>query len=212
MTYLFINLFSKKYNDDDENETPKKKMSVNSINSVNGEQDNENLRNTARTLLKSNKQVFRLLKNKEIHVNDEVYSSFRDALKTYDTRIKTILNTKSIFLKEIIYSVLKLLGFTMVLYLKNPQDLGDTIYDLQELLQKLESTENKQRKKSISSSTSKDCIVDNEIYEVLTEICLQLISLGNQSLMENVMKIFKRISKYLGKESIDILKEYLENN
>ena len=48
--------------------------------------------------------------------------------------------------------------------------------------------------------------------QVFTEICLQLNSYGSQTLIEFIMRTFKKVSPFLGVESLNVLKSYVLNS
>ena len=81
------------------------------------------------------------------------------------------------------------------MYLRNPSDLNDTLFDLSELLNKTLSKEK----------------LDDKFDSVFTEICLQLISLGSHMLSEYILKIFRKVSRYLERDSVDVLVSFIKS-
>ena len=149
--------------------------------------------NLCKEMTKFNKLIFRLIKS-EIKLDEETYSNFKKTLKYIDDSIKTPKKFENSILKDFNHACMKLINLTLFLYLKNPTEMEDTIFDLIELLKETEKD-----KSELSSN----------FHKVFTEICLQLNSLGSQTLADLVMKTFKRVSGYLNINSIEVLKDYL---
>lgn len=169
-----------------------------SKNSMNSEEDENEEATSERSFIvgmfKFNTQLKAAIKSKEIIVDDESYKVFFKSL----TKVKDTLKVKQTFNSEkkklFFYASLKLMIVSQFLFLKN-KELEDTLFDLEELLNKTLS------KKAL----------DNEFDKVFTEICLQLVSMNNQTLTDYVLKSFRRIAKYLGKESVEILFEFINS-
>ena len=167
---------------------------------------------------KMNKNLLRLLKEKEITLNnegqeEEIYSNFKKNLKCIDDEIKTPNTTTKSKNKDILYSLMKILSISTILYLKNPTEFEETLFDLRALIKNLTGIDDegeaaKKRKSSQISEIDSESLV--KFQEIFTDICLQLSSLGNQTLYEFVFKSFKKVSKYLSSNSIQILVDFIK--
>lgn len=175
------------------------------------EDSEENDNRLCKGLLKLNKKVFLMIKEKEISIGDEEYSTFKKALKFAQDFTANQNTDKEIQKKTISKILLKTLLITMVLYLKNPSEFEDTIFDLKELLNEINSNENGVEKKKRKESTDKHKLSE-KFQSVFTEICIQLNSLGSQTLGEFVLKNFKRAASFLGSTSVDVLKNYIKSD
>ncbi len=158
-----------------------------------GEEDNESI--TVKGLIKFNKHLNTLINNKSINIDEEDYKQFKSSLVHVSKFFKTPHAFNSNIKKDFNKLIASLLLFIQVMYLKNPSELNDTLFDLSELF---------------NQTQGKDKL-DDKFYIVFTEICLQLNSIGSQSLSEYVMKIFRKASKYLNKGSIDVLVNFIKS-
>jgi hypothetical protein len=152
-----------------------------------------------------------MIKEKEISVAEEEYSTFKKALKFAQDFLANQNTEKEVHKKAISKILLKTLLISMILYLKNPSEFEDTIYDLKELLNEINSNENGLDKKKRKESADKHKLSE-KFQSVFTEICIQLNSLGSQTLGEFVLKNFKRASAFLGSTSVDVLKNYIKSD
>lgn len=179
--------------------------------SISEEDSEENDSKLCKGILKLNKKVFLMIKEKELSIGEEEYSTFKKTLK-FVQDFTANPNTDSDALKKAVSKILlKMLLITMILYLKNPTEFEDTIFDLKELLNELNSSENGGEKKKRKASVDKH-ILSDKFQSVFTEICIQLNSLGSQTLGEFVMKTFKRAASFLGSKSVDVLKNYIKSD
>lgn len=179
--------------------------------SFNEEDSEENDNRLCKGLLKLNKKVFTMIKEKEISIGDEEYSTFKKALKFAQDFTADQNSDKEIQKKAISKILLKTLLITMVLYLKNPSEFEDTIFDLKELLNEINSKEDGVDKKKKKENSDKHKLSE-KFQSVFTEICIQLNSLGSQTLGEFVLKNFKRAASFLGSTSVDVLKNYIKSD
>ena len=179
--------------------------------SLSEEDSEENDNKLCKGILKLNKKVFIMIKEKEISVAEEEYSTFKKALKFAQDFLANQNTEKEVHKKAISKILLKTLLISMILYLKNPSEFEDTIYDLKELLNEINSNENGLDKKKRKESADKHKLSE-KFQSVFTEICIQLNSLGSQTLGEFVLKNFKRASAFLGSTSVDVLKNYIKSD
>lgn len=92
--------------------------------------------------------------------------------------------------------LLEVFIIVQILYIKNPSEYNDTLYDLIEMID--------------ISLSKKDVSSDQKFSTVFTEICLQLISNGSQSMIDFIIKEFKKVSAYLNEGSINVLVGFLK--
>lgn len=92
--------------------------------------------------------------------------------------------------------LLEVFIIVQILYIKNPSEYNDTLYDLIEMID--------------ISLSKKDVSSDQKFSTVFTEICLQLISNGSQSMIDFIIKEFKKVSTYLNEGSINVLVGFLK--
>lgn len=179
--------------------------------SISEEDSIENEKSLTKGMHKLNKKIFRLMKEKVLTVEDEDYSTFKKTVKLIEEKLKTPHQKDvSASIKEFRHAVLKLLLITQVLYLRSPGELEDTLFDLTELLNETETGVSGENGKK-NGKESKSIRVSDKFHSIFTEICLQLNTLGSQTLIEFVMRTFKRVSAYLNAESIKALVEYVKN-
>ena len=161
-----------------------------------------------------------MIKSKDLSINnpeDDIYDNFKASLKSVENKIKNsqTLNTNDEdnlskkMKKEFNYAIVKILILVSVLYLKDPDQFEDTIFDLQELLEENDNEKKGKKKEKVVSQDSEDT---NKFQKVFTEICLQLVSLGNQTLSEFILRTFRRVSCFMNNDSINVLMDYLKEN
>ena len=166
---------------------------------------------------KFNAILKKMIKNNEIQIDEETNSKFRTYYDTISNSLLTKYDSGEKKNKVMYYAILKIMIITLLLFVKNPTEFEDTLFDLSNLLEKLNdlnknSKINGSNKKSSNKKEKKnDPMFDN----VFTEICLQLNSYGSQTIVDFVMRTFKKVSTFLGLDSLNVLKNYalgLENN
>ena len=166
---------------------------------------------------KFNAVLKKMIKNNEIQIDDETNNKFRTYYDTISNSLLTKYDSGEKKNKVMYYAILKIMIITLLLFVKNPSEFEDTLFDLSNLLEKLNdmnknSKVNGSNKKSSNKKEKKnDPMFDN----VFTEICLQLNSYGSQTIVDFVMRTFKKVSTFLGLDSLNVLKNYvldLENN
>jgi hypothetical protein len=187
---------------------------------VSNESNLQNEYSLIKGMHKFNKQIFRMIKSKDLSINnpeDDIYDNFKASLKSVENKIKNsqTLNTNDDdnlskkMKKEFNYAIVKILILVSVLYLKDPDQFEDTIFDLQELLEENDNEKKGKKKEKVVSQDSED---SNKFQKVFTEICLQLVSLGNQTLSEFILRTFRRVSCFMNNDSINVLMDYLKEN
>lgn len=159
------------------------------------EENNDNDSVTISGLIKFNKHLNTLINNKTISIDEEDYRQFKTSLLKVSKFFKTAHKFNDSCKKDFNKLIASLLLFTQVMYLKNSSELNDTLFDLSELFSQTQGKEK----------------LDDKFFIVFTEICLQLNSIGSQSLSEYVMKIFRKASKYLNKGSVDVLVNFIKS-
>ena len=146
-------------------------------------------------ILKFNKHLNTLIKTNAISIEEEDYKVFKKSLIDINGKIKEKHTFKNEKKKVFNDAIIKILIIVQVLYLRNPSDLNDTLFDLSELLNK-----------TISKNK-----LDDKFDTVFTEICLQLISLGSHMLSDYTLKIFRKVSAYLERNSVDVLVSFIKS-
>lgn len=216
-----MNNFSKKYSElkkINQKNSKNRKLS-NSINEDDNENDGEKTSCfvICKGMHKFNAILKKMIKNNEIQIDEETNSKFRTYYDTISNSLLTKYDSGEKKNKVMYYAILKIMIITLLLFVKNPTEFEDTLFDLSNLLEKLNdlnknSKVNGSNKKSSNKKEKKnDPMFDN----VFTEICLQLNSYGSQTIVDFVMRTFKKVSTFLGLDSLNVLKNYalgLENN
>ena len=209
-----------------------KYINVNETNKEDNESDNNDVKSSndnktsERALIKGifkfNKHLSNRIKEKYLNIIDEgVYKKYKNSLIKVKNIIKdktfaNINNTlelnnnnnnekcriKNKKVKILFNSILSLLLIAQVIYLKNSLEFEDSLFDFHELINKLiiyKEDKNKHTK------------LDNDFCKILTDLCIQLISLGSHIITEFVLKVFKKCSSYMDKSSVDILIDFIKS-
>lgn len=217
LIFLYLNNFSKKHSELKKIEkNNKKRKSSGSLT----EEDNEDEKASSFTICKGmhkfNSILKKMIKNNEIAIDEEIYEKFKSYFDKINNSLQNKYDSGDKKEKIMFYSILKIIILTLVLFLKNPKEFEDTLFDLSNLLDKLANlSSNKQNGSNKKNSNKKDKKQDNNdpmFEQVFTEICLQLNSYGSQTLIEFIMRTFKKVSPFLGLESLNVLKSYVLNS
>lgn len=172
-------------------DTNSKKTKISNDDEVHEESD----RSFCKGALKFNKHLNSLIKDNTLTIDEEDYAKFKKSLVLVTKELKEKREIKDEAKKVFYGSILRITLIVQILFLKNAQELDDTLYDLEELLNK---------------TTSKQPL-DDDFHKILTEIFVQLISLGNPILTEFTLKLFRRVAKYFNKSSVEVLIDFIKS-
>jgi len=153
-------------------------------------------------LVKMNKFLQELLKkNKNFNVEQDdmfQYTKFYKKLyKIYKELAETAKSNDEAQIEknDKITSVLKIAFLQLLMYPKNTAEFEDSLEDLVELAKK--------------TAANKE---DVEWGKIFTDLVISQISKGKNLITEFVMSCFKRTSKYLGKEALDVIVEFISDD
>lgn len=155
----------------------------------------ESDRSFCKGALKFNKHLNSLIKDNTLTIEEEDYGKFKKSLVLVTKELKEKREIKDEAKKVFYGSILRITLIVQVLFLKNSQELDDTLFDLEELLNK---------------ATSK-APLDADFHKILTEIYVQLISFASPILTEFTLKLFRRAAKYFNKSSVEVLVDFIKS-
>lgn len=159
------------------------------------EVNEESDRSFSKGALKFNKHLNSLIKDSTLSIEEEDYGKFKKSLVFITKELKEKREIKDEAKKAFYGSILRITLLVQVLFLKNSQELDDTLFDLEELLNK---------------TTSKSPL-DEDFHKILTEIFVQLISFASPILTEFTLKLFRRVAKYFNKSSVEVLIDFIKS-
>ena len=138
-------------------------------------------------LIEVHKNIIELIKNKKIFSDDE--DNNNELIKMYKKNFKNL--SKENCLKNHKSKIITKLGLILLFYyLKYPEEYQEDISDLIAIIEK---------------------DFDENWMKIFTALCLNLLHKGSSELNEIVLNAYKNMSKYIGKDGLDVIVEFLKD-
>ena len=138
-------------------------------------------------LIEVHKNIIELIKNKKIFSDEE--DNNNDLIKMYKKNFKNL--SKENCLKNHKSKIITKLGLILLFYfLKYPEEYQEDISDLIAIVEK---------------------DFDENWMKIFTALCLNLLHKGSSELNEIVLNAYKNMSKYIGKDGLDVIVEFLKD-
>ena len=138
-------------------------------------------------LIEVHKNIIELIKNKKIFSDEE--DNNNDLIKMYKKNFKNL--SKENCLKNHKSKIITKLGLILLFYyLKYPEEYQEDISDLIAIIEK---------------------DFDENWMKIFTALCLNLLHKGSSELNEIVLNAYKNMSKYIGKDGLDVIVEFLKD-